>query len=491
MRMKYGNISIKWKIYAYLLGFCGLLLVLMWLFQVVFLDSFYKTIKIKEVKDSASSIMKNLESENLEELVKRISVSNNVCVEILSENGNIVCSSDVLPDCIIHRMPLNDKMKLLSETAKNGGELLGYYNRDSFRDDIFEFDKNKFIGRIPVPVRGPDQTIIYSKIMTDEENNTVILLINSVISPVDATVKTLRVQLYYITGFMILFSVFLALVISRKVSKPIEAINDSAKKLASGKYDVLFDSTGYREIKELSDTLAFTARELSKLENLRKELIANISHDLRTPLTLIGGYAEIMRDLPDENSPENAQIIIDEAQRLSFLVNDVLDISKLQSGTQALTLEESNLTQLIGNAVDRMQELVKKDGYSIKFIYETEAILLFDETRISQAFYNLLINAINYSGTDKIVVVKQNITESEVKIEVIDTGKGIDPKDLPHIWDRYYKADKSNKQAVPGTGLGLSIVKSIIEMHKGKYGVMSKVDDGSIFWFSLKYSHGR
>jgi signal transduction histidine kinase len=485
MRMKYNNISIKWKIFAYLSGFCGLLLVLMWLFQVVFLDSFYKTIKIREVKDSASVIMKNLDSNNLEELVENISVSNNVCIEILSEKGRIIYSSDMLQDFIIHRIPLIDKMKLLSETAKNGGELLGYYNRDSFHDKKFEFDKNKFIGRILESMRSPEQTIIYSKIMTDEENNTVILLINSVISPVDATVNTLRVQLYYITGFMILFSVILALIIARKVSKPIEAINDSAKVLASGKYDVTFDSSGYREIKELSDTLTFTARELSKVDKLRKELIANISHDLRTPLTLIGGYAEIMRDLPDENSPENAQIIIDEAQRLSVLVNDVLDISKLQSGTQALTLEEANLTQLIRNVVDRMQELVKKDGYSIKFIYDTEATLLFDETRISQAFYNLLINAINYSGTGKVVVVKQSVSESDVKIEVIDTGRGIDPEDLPHIWDRYYKSDKTNKQTVPGTGLGLSIVKSIIEMHKGRYGVISKVNGGSIFWFSL------
>lgn len=484
LKENHNNISIKWKIFIYLIGFCGLLLVLLWLFQVIFLDSFYKRIKIKEVKNSANIIMKNMENKDLQELVERISASNEVCIEILSEKGMELYSADMLPDCMIHKMPIHDKMKLLSETMKNGGELLGSYNRHSFRDE--SYDKNKFIGRVPMPDIGPKETIVYSKIMTDQEENTIIILINTVISPVDATVKTLRVQLYYITGFMILFSVVLALLMAKKISKPIEIINHSAKILATGQYDILFNSSGYKEINELSNTLTFTAEELSKVEHLRKELIANISHDLRTPLTLIGGYAEAMRDLPNESTPENAQIIIDETERLATLVNDVLDLSKLQSGIKQLNLVEFNFTCQLRKVANRIQELVKKDGYSIKFIYDEEINIWADEIQISQVFYNLVMNAITYTGLDKVVVVRQLVSESQVKIEVIDTGEGIPEEDLPYIWDRYYKMDQNHKRAVKGTGLGLSIVKSIIEMHQGECGVISKVSEGSVFWFSLE-----
>ncbi|MFA6808579.1 MAG: HAMP domain-containing sensor histidine kinase, partial [Eubacteriales bacterium] len=247
-----------------------------------------------------------------------------------------------------------------------------------------------------------------------------------------------------------------------------------------------FEGSGYKEIKELSDTLNFASSELSKVDDLRKELIANISHDLRTPLTLIGGYAEAMRDLPDENNAENAQIIIDETTRLTTLVNNVLDLSKIQSGMQKFNLASFNLTDSIEHVINRVNELVKVEGYTISFIYDSNVIITADETRITQALYNLLVNAINYSGDDKTVVVKQLTSDHKVKIEVIDNGEGIPSEKLPYIWDRYFKSDEAHKRAVTGSGIGLSIVKSIIEMHEGEYGVNSSLNEGSVFWFKLK-----
>jgi signal transduction histidine kinase len=289
---------------------------------------------------------------------------------------------------------------------------------------------------------------------------------------------------------MIVFSVILALILSKWISRPIEAINSSAKVLATGDYSTTFTGGGYKEITELSDTLNYTAKELSQVERLRQELIANISHDLRTPLTLISGYAEAMRDLPDENTPENAQIIVEETRRLTTLVNDVMDISKYQSGNYAIQMQAFNLTQSLSGTIGRMNKLLEKDGYQILFEPELQITVIGDETRISQAFYNLLINAINYTGSNQQVKVVQSlITEKDttyVKIEIQDSGEGIEQEDLPYIWERYYKVDKTHKRAVTGTGLGLSIVSSIIEMHEGQYGVDSIVGQGSSFWFSLK-----
>ncbi len=478
------NISIKWKIFIFLLGFCSALLVLLWLFQVVFLESFYKNIKIKEINSSAAAIIKNIENEDLPELIERIAVANDVCVEVVLENGMELFSSGILRDSIIQKMPPFEKAVLFKKTQEKGGELLEYYRHsDIYQERVYE--ENKFIGRIPPPGVERQETIIYAKVITNDSGRSVMLLLNSVISPVNATVTTLRTQLYYVTGFMIVFSAFLAFVIAKRVSQPIERINESAKMLASGNYETEFHGDGYKEISELSETLNYTAKELSKVEGLRQELIANISHDLRTPLTLIGGYAEAMRDFPNENNAENAQIIVDETRRLTTLVNDVLDISKLQAGAQGLHLRDYNLTESIKATIKRMNGMLRKDGYVIEFLYDREIYITADETKISQAFYNLLINAINYTGKDKSVFVRQTADSGKVKIEVIDSGEGIAKEDLPYIWDRYYKLDKTHKRAVTGTGLGLSIVKSIIDLHEGEYGVSSEINQGSVFWFSL------
>ncbi len=482
MNMK--NISIKWKIFLYLIGFCGILLILLWLFQVVFLDDFYKAIKINEIKTSGNTIQKNIDSEDLGELVSRLSINNDMCIEILSETGEQLYSSDVLWDCILHKMPPFEKIQLIMKTQDLGGELLEHFNRDNFKNE--RYNDKKFIGRVPPPDTGMQESIILTKIVANNEGKKMFVFLNSVISPVSSTVTTIRIELYVITGFMLVFSILLAIVIAKRVSKPIEKLNEAAKILAKGKYETEFSATGYKEIAELSDTLNFTAKELSKVDHLRKELIANVSHDLRTPLTLISGYAEAMRDLPDENNPENAQIIVDETKRLTTLVNDALDLSKLQSGLQSIHPQSFDFTGSIKSIVDAMNELLKRDGYSIKFIYDKELNITADEPKITQAFYNLLINAINYTGEDKTVIVRQIVTAGTVKIEVLDSGEGIAEEDLPYIWDRYYKGDKFHKRAVTGTGLGLSIVKSIIELHGGEYGVSSKLNEGSMFWFSLK-----
>ena len=259
--------------------------------------------------------------------------------------------------------------------------------------------------------------------------------------------------------------------------------------LAEGNYDVRFGVGGYREIAELSDTLSVAAEELSKTGALQRELIANISHDLRTPLTMIGGYAEMMRDIPGENTPENMQIIIDETKRLTSLVNDLLDISKLQSGTQTLSLSDFNLTETIREVIGRFSKLTEQDGWTIDFTASEEVIVNADRTRILQVVYNFINNAITHSGGDKLVEVRQIVSERDgkkvVRIEVTDHGEGIPEENLKYIWDRYYKVDKTHRRAVTGSGLGLSIVKSILEMHHARYGVESEVGKGSTFWFEL------
>lgn len=305
-------------------------------------------------------------------------------------------------------------------------------------------------------------------------------------NPLYGTMHTLLIQLLCISVMMVIFSMLIAFVISKKISHSIEIISTTAKELTKGNYDVEFQGKDYKEIAELTDALNKAAREMSKADKMQKELIANVSHDLRTPLTMIIGYAEVMRDIPGENTPENVQVIIDETTRLTFLVNDLLDISKVNAGAAQLKTKVYDLTESIKSIVERNSKLVEPYGYSLLFDYKSHVLVDADEFKMYQVIYNIISNAINYSGHEKYIYIRQKILNGRVRIEVEDTGRGIPEDELEYVWERYYKADRNHKRAVVGTGLGLSIARNILDMHNAEYGVESEMGKGSVFWFQIE-----
>ncbi len=426
------RLKLQWKIFAYLIGFSSLLLIVLWLFQTVLLDDMYKAIRKNEINKAITLVEKHINSSNLQDIIHTLQAEKEIIVSPTQE----------------------------------------------FRPPAIPMQPNS---RMPKP-----ETITRTKVFALQNGQRLSLTFYAMITPVEATASTLRLQLYGITGIMVLLSVGLALIIARRVSKPIVVMNTSAKKLATGNYNTRFSGHGFIEIKELSDTLNTAATELSKVENLRRELMANISHDLRTPLSLIYSYAEMMHDFPEEISKEQTQVIMEETIRLTSLVNDILDVSKLESGTIELNPFPYNLTESIYITINRVSELVKKDGYTLSFCYDQEVTIVADELKMTQVLYNLLLNGITHGGDNKQVMVRQSVIGNEVKVEIIDHGEGIASEHLPYIWDRYYKVEKNHKRPISGTGLGLSIVKKIVEHHGGSCGVDSTRGDGSIFWYKLK-----
>jgi len=478
------RLSVKWKLFGWLALFSALLLLLLWLFQIVFLESFYKSIKSESLRTSGEMIVKNIENENLEELIDRLALQNDVSIRITDSSGNLLLKESVdAPDRFV-RLNRWDLVSIYQRAAVNGGELFETFSQEFFDLSIPGIPPGMagFAGRTEFVM----ETMIFVQIVPLSNGIPVMVVLHSTITPINSTVETLRVQFVYIAVIMVSLSLLLAFLISRRIAKPIVQINDSAKVLATGDYNVQFTGKGYLEISELNNTLNYAAAELSKVEALRRELIANISHDLRTPLTMITGYAEVMRDLPGENTPENVQIIIDESRRLSTLVNDILDLSQLQAGVQKRNVSVFNLTQDIRDTIARYSKLMEQRGYHITFICGENVYVCADRVKISQVLYNLINNAINYTGADKQVTVCQTLSGDRVKIEIIDTGEGIPAEKLPYVWDRYYKVDKVHRSTAVGTGLGLSIVREILEMHGAEYSVVSSVGQGSIFSFSLE-----
>lgn len=473
---------LRYRVVMYFLLFSFIMLILLWLFQTVFFKGFYRSVKISQVESCAKNIITMMQGTEDDEgvnvdkvsaMVEYIYEQNDMMVALYDLNTNFamsICSSDVPEN--LEKISGSDVIRYRNMAMQNGGTYLEYQHK-ALNEDSGSLEKYAA------------ESVTYSEVFMDSGNGRYMITIRSIITPFNSVVDTLRNQLIIISAILVVLSVMLSIIVSNLITRPIIKTNKAAKELAKQHYDVKFESDGYLEIRELNDTLNFAARELTKVEKLRQDLIANISHDLRTPLTMITGYGEVIRDLPGENTPENIQIIIDEATRLNELVTDLLDISKLQSGAMQLVRTDFSLTKCIEEIFNRYTKLIEQNHYNIVFNYKEDVIINADDVKIKQVIYNLINNAINYVGDDKTVIVTQIADKNFVRVEVTDHGVGIDPDKLEYIWDRYYKVDKAHKSAVIGTGLGLSIVKNILELHNARFGVKSKLGAGSTFWFEL------
>jgi signal transduction histidine kinase len=504
--------------------FAIILIASLWLFQSILLESFYKQIKTQSLKDTANVIATSLEKldstslKSLHQTINNLAVENEISVTVIdstsstsTESFSPVFSVIATQDNVLDMLSGFQLFQIYKSAAENEGEFLQHYQRGAYtmsvisdkenensENDFAEWNDDEFPkveskqsvkhGIPPFFKFGITQELLFAKIVNSNNGHEYLLLFDSIITPVHTTVRTLKIQLIIQSIIILIIAALSAKKLSKKISRPITDINQSAKKLAAGNYDTEFHGDGYLEVSQLADTLNFTARELKQSDSLKRELIANTSHDLRTPLTMIIGYAEVMRDLPGENTPENIQVIIDEASRLTNLVNDMLDLSKLQSGKTKLELSEFNLTKLVEDIVERMRKLTEKDGFDFKFSCDRNVFVKADETKITQVIYNFLTNAVNYSGESREILIEQKVNAGKVRLEFTDHGSGIPKEKLPSIWDRYYKIDNTHKRSQVGSGIGLSIVKSILELHKAKYGVISDSASGSTFWFELPVS---
>ena len=451
------------KIWVYLIFFSILILACLWLMQVIFLNKYYEWSKTMEMSYIAERIKLSYNPDDATSVLDQLSYEKGVCVEIVTNTETSYSSNGIDRGCT-----LNEKNNI--ETV--------LYKRSFMRSGK---EKGQYIYTNPIL---HNKTILYGLKL---EKNTYAFIMAS-LEPLGATTNILASQLVYVTIGVLILSFIIAYFISKNIAKPITQMSKSAKKMGSSNLNIHFDTNStIEEIDELARTLNKMNDELVKTDELRRDLMANVGHDLKTPLTMIKAYAEMVRDLKqsDEKKENNLNVIIEETDRLTVLVNDIVNLSKLQSNIDDLNIEEFDLTECIKTILKRYDILKEKEGYDFIFKYNKKLLIKADKAKLEQVIYNLINNAINYTGDDNKVFIKIKETKDNIRVEITDTGKGIKPEDLDLIWDRYYKSSKKHKRNAFGTGLGLSIVKNVLEHHNFNYGVTSKINKGTTFFFDI------
>ncbi len=472
--------SLRVKLLIYILCFSVGLFLLLWIFQTMFLDMFYENAKRTQIKNIAETVKLNINDEdNLYSIMQTQSMNNDACILVADIKGNALRTDNF--GCNILEDIVSDQLTFFEYFNK------AIENNGSFTDKVRSKASLNVpgIGKVTRLQSEGNYDLISVNFIKKVDGEFAIILISTKMTPVNATVSTLQSQLVYIGMILVGMAIILSALMTSKIVKPLEKISEGAKALALGNYDVTFKASGFREINELNDTMNYASNKLKEVDQLRRDLIANVSHDLRTPLTMIGGYGELMRDIPNENTAENAQVIVDECNRLTRLVNDLLDLSKLQEHKITLNEEVFNITSLLNKTLLRYQKTLP-DNLTLELVVNEDVEVVGDEARIQQVLDNFINNAIHYGSQGEKIVLRQICKDKFVRIEVQDFGQGIDPKQLDYVWDRYYKIDKQHVRSETGSGIGLSIAKEILLLHQVEYGVISQINEGSTFYFELK-----
>ncbi len=346
-------------------------------------------------------------------------------------------------------------------------------------------EKNPYSMTINAELTGTEM-LLYGKLIRSNLAN-YYLLINTPLEPVESYIDFIMNQYLYLGIIVVAIALVVAFFMSRTISKPIIKMKQEANKLAEGDYSVSFKTDSFSEINDLALTLDDATEKLSQVNDLRKDLVANVSHDIKTPLTMIKAYAEMIKDISGddpEKRNEHLDVILKETDYLNKLVTDMSELSKLQAGTIVLNHDNFDLKEATIEVIELLNRLIEEKHISLVLSLD-DAFIYADKIKLSQVIYNFLSNAIKHSDDNGKIEIRLNDDEEKVRLEVKDYGDGIKEEAMPYIWDRYYKVDKNFNRSVNSTGLGLAIAKAILEAHRAAYGVVSKEGEGSMFYFEI------
>ncbi len=497
-----GFRSVRAKLTCFVAVLCAVLLALVWLLSVQLLEPMYnrrvredlaKTADVyagilerygslagmtdSERREALSGVMKEILA-NQELLVDK-------CIDIAGADGQPLLVGHKLPAgrCLVH--PERPSAEVWGETQLVTDSAAAYELRRAVRENegLWCVLPDARFAPSLTDAAGTRQMAVGRSV-----GGRFTVIISTDLERVGEAAGVIRNQMPLIALLLLLVSVGGACLVSRWFTGPILALSDAARRVAKGDYTARVEPRSADELGALAGDFNTMAGEVGRTAELQRDLIANVSHDLRTPLTLIKGYAETVRDLTGDDAEKRTQqlsIIVDEADRLSALVSSVMELSKYSSGTQKPQLVSFDMAQLCDEVVCRYEDVCQKNGYTITLDAPDPCMVTADPDGMMRVVHNLLANAVHHIGPDGQIALRVHATaEGAVRVSVEDHGAGIAKEDLPYIFDKYYRARaEAGRQ---GTGLGLSITKAILISHGFAFGVDSTVGQGSTFWFAAK-----
>lgn len=495
-------LSLRYRLMLFMCLASAFVLALVWIFTTQFMQPLYNRYIYNHLSSQVNTVVSIIEHfekpisarslgmvtvnpEFIDALNNSISDGHldlsNVCFDLADSTLYSVLNKENIYPCLMHES--SSARPFLSKTASDvnsdtaqrfRGQVLaeGYSEGILKKSDI---TNQMFVGRIAHNGEAPYSVIFSTSLARINEAGVVL----SQLMPI-------------IFLCLMVFSVIASWLFSRWFTNPLTQLSHATRKLAEGDYSVRVNVPETDEIGLLAADFNHMAGEVSRASQLQRDLLANVSHDLRTPLTLIKGYAETVRDLTGddpEKRTEQLDVIVDETDRLSGLVNSVMELSKMSSGTDKPERVKFDMAQLCDEVAQRYEAVCAQNGYTLirEIPEDVTCETLADPAMMERVMHNLLGNAMHHIGEDNTFILRVIPKENGVtRIEVIDHGHGIAKEDLPYIFDRYYRSRSDSGRM--GTGLGLSITKAILQSHGFHFGVMSTVGKGTCFWFETQNS---
>ena len=466
-------------------------LLLMFFSGVVFLEKYYTTDKKKQVmeayeKFNTAASEGTLDTESFQESLRSFSMTDNISVVVMGTDGRlrIYATRDSerlkfqLWNYILDRESV-EPVKILEQHPH-------YIVRQSL-DRMIGLEYLEMIGTLD----NGDYFIMRTPLESIRDS---VMLANRFYVGIGAVVIIISAAIIYI--------------FSRKVTRPVMELAEISKRMTALDFDAKYETKGENEIdllgehmNQLSEALEKTISELKtannelrrdieqkeKNEQMRKEFLSNVSHELKTPLALIQGYAEGLKDGISEDAESRTyylEVIMDETQKMNTMVKKLLTLNEMEFGQETIAMERFNVAELIEGVAQSYSLFIAQKEGKLRLKLENPLYVWSDELKIEEVLTNYITNACNHLENEKIIEIKAQQKESKVRISVFNTGKQIPEEDKARIWDKFYKVDKAHTREYGGSGIGLSIVKAIMESVNGSYGV-ENYNNGVEFWIEL------
>lgn len=467
-------------------------------FQTVFFERFYVARKMSTLERSLDSFKSDYISgmgfDEMMERMREIGQENNAEVALIDNLNNF---SIVTSSVEFQNDPV--KTELMRSAISQWSTIARSYEKQLSRGETITYS-------IKLPQNYTSNIVKISPINSGKVTEYVIIAVSS-LQPVGEAAQVTREFYVYVYGLGFILVIILSVIYSNMISKPLISITRAASKMAELDFSAKCDVKSNDEIGELAGKLNFLSEKLNNtlcelksaneklkediekersLEKMRKEFVAGVSHELKTPISLIEGYAEGLKEnIAGEKKDFYLSVIMDESDKMGRLVTDMLDLSSLETGNFKLRPKEFCIDELAGMVFRKYSDKMKEKDIKANLDIREDGILVYgDKFRIEQVIKNFLTNAIRYTpegGSISVVVCEQN---EDALIEVENEGEHIDEKEMKNIWEKFYRIEKSRNREMGGTGLGLAISKNILLLHNSKFGVVN-TEKGVKFYFTL------